>query len=217
VNPDDMFSKPIGLVVALALVSLLPVVFMSVTSFVKIATVLQIARSAIGAQNIPSSTVVMGLAAVLTMLSMAPVGRQIADRTAPLLVGKHDTAHLVAEGIAAVREPLRQFMRANARPTEVARFLTIAKGQSGSQAVAEDDLVVLVPAFVITELSEAFAIGVLIFLPFLMVDLVVANVLLALGMMQMSPTQVSLPLKLLLFVAVDGWGLLSQALVAGYR
>ncbi len=215
-NPDDLLSKPIALVVALALVSLLPMIFMSVTAFVKISTVLQIARSAIGAQGIPSSTVMMALAFALTLLAMAPVGQKIADRTAPLLVGKRDTAHLVSEGVAAVREPMRDFLKGNARPLEVDRFLAVAKAQGGAGAT-RDDLVILVPAFVVTELSEAFSVGFLIYLPFLMIDLVVANVLMALGMQMMNPTQVSLPFKLLLFVAVHGWGLLSEALVTGYR
>jgi type III secretion protein R len=221
-KPDDLLGRPIALVVALALVSLLPFVFMSVTAFVKISTVLQIVRSAIGAQNVPSSTVIMALAAALTLLAMAPVGQKIFDRAAPLLDGKEaaDTAHLVQGGIDAVREPMRDFLRANASPREKTRFLDVARQarpEAERAAVHGDDLTILVPAFVVTELSEAFAIGFLIFLPFLVIDLVVGNVLLALGMQMLSPTQVSLPFKLLLFVSVSGWGLLSQALVSGYR
>ena len=221
-KPDDLLSRPLALVVALALVSLLPFAFMSVTAFVKISTVLQIVRSAIGAQNVPSSTVVMALAGALTLLAMAPVGERIAGRAAPLFSGQEnaDTAHWVQTGIDAVREPMRDFLRANASPKERARFLEVARSsRQGAQreSVKEDDLPLLVPAFVVTELSEAFAIGFLIFLPFLVIDIVIGNVLLALGMQMLSPTQVSLPFKLLLFVSVSGWGLLSQALVAGYR
>jgi type III secretion protein R len=217
---DDLLTRPLALVVALALVSLLPFVFMSVTSFVKISTVLQIARSAIGAQSVPSSTVVMALAAALTVLAMAPVGQKMADRAAPLFAGKHDTTELVQGGVDAVKEPLREFLGANASEREKARFLTIAKDArpaADRASVTDRDLVVLVPSFVVTELGEAFAVGFLLYLPFLVLDLVVSNVLLALGMQMLSPTQVSLPFKLLLFVAIDGWGLLSQALVAGYR
>ena len=220
-KPDDLLGRPIALVVALALVSLLPFIFMSVTAFVKISTVLQIVRSAIGAQSVPSSTVVMALAAALTLLAMAPVGQKIADRTAPLFAGKEtpDTTALVRGSVDAVREPMREFLRANAADRERGRFLLVAKDARGAERekVKEDDLSVLVPAFVVTELAEAFAVGFLIFLPFLVIDLVVANVLLALGMQMLSPTQVSLPFKLLLFVAIDGWGLLAQALVAGYK
>ncbi len=219
---DDLLSRPLALVIALALVSLLPFVFMSVTSFVKISTVLQIVRSAIGAQSVPSGTVVMALAAALTLLAMAPVGQKIADRAAPLLAEKRtpDTVELVRRGIDAVREPMRDFLSANASERERNRFLDAARRarpEAERASVRQDDLVVLVPAFVVTELGEAFAIGFLLFLPFLVIDLVVANILLALGMQMLSPTQVSLPFKLLLFVAVSGWGLLAQALVSGYR
>jgi type III secretion protein R len=219
---DDLLSRPIVLVVALALVSLLPFAFMTVTAFVKISTVLQIVRSAIGAQSVPSNTVIMALAGALTLIAMAPVGDRILARAAPLFAGKDtpDTVVLVEKGIAAVREPMRDFLRNNASDTERARFLDVAKSaRTGAERekVGADDLTVLVPAFVVTELTEAFAIGFLVFLPFLVIDLVVSNVLLALGMQMMSPSQVSLPFKLLLFVAIDGWGLLARSLVSGYH
>lgn len=218
---DDLLGKPIALVVALALVSLLPFVFMGVTAFVKISTVLQIVRSAIGAQSVPSNTVVMALATALTLIAMAPVGQKIFDRVTPLVTGKpQETTVLIEKGIEAVREPMREFLEKNASEKERARFLAVAKNarpEADRAKVAAGDLSVLVPAFVVTELTEAFAIGFLVYLPFLVIDLVVANVLLALGMQMLNPTQVSLPFKLLLFVAIDGWGLLAQALVAGYR
>jgi type III secretion protein R len=167
----------------------------------------------------------MALAAALTLLAMAPVGARIAARAAPLVSGssggkERDTVTWVREGIDAVREPMRDFLGANASAREKTRFLGVARGarpEPDRAAVAETDLPVLVPAFVVTELTRAFAIGFLLYLPFLIVDLVVGNILLALGMQTLSPTQVSLPFKLLLFVAIDGWGLLSQALVASYR
>jgi type III secretion protein R len=219
---DDLLGRPIVLVVALALVSLLPFLFMSVTAFVKISTVLQIVRSAIGAQNIPSNTVVMAFAAALTVLAMMPVGDKIIARATPLFEGNktQDTVTLVKGGVDAVIEPMREFLKANASEHERDRFLQVARDArpaADKDKVGADDLGVLVPAFVVTELTEAFAIGFLIYLPFLVVDLVIANVLLALGMQMLSPTQVSLPFKLLLFVAIDGWGLLAQALVAGYH
>jgi type III secretion protein R len=219
---DDLLSRPIALVVALAIVSLLPFAFMTVTAFVKIATVLQIVRGAIGAQSVPSSSVIMALAAALTFIAMAPVGETIAARAAPLFAGNQtpNTVALVQGGVEAVREPMREFLRHNASESERERFLDVAKSSRSPQArasVGADDLTVLVPAFVVTELTEAFAIGFLIYLPFLVIDLVVSNVLLALGMQMMSPTQVSLPFKLLLFVAIDGWGLLARSLVAGYQ
>ena len=219
---DDLLSRPIALVVALALVSLLPFAFMTVTAFVKIATVLQIVRGAIGAQSVPSSSVIMALSAALTLIAMAPVGDKIIARAAPLWTAERtpDTVALVERGIDAVREPMREFLKNNASETERNRFLDVARRARPAEeraAVGADDLTILVPSFVVTELTEAFAIGFLVFLPFLVIDLVVSNVLLALGMQMMSPTQVSLPFKLLLFVAIDGWGLLARSLVSGYH
>jgi len=219
-HTDDLLGRPIVLVVALAVVSLLPFAFMTLTGFVKIATVLQIVRSAIGAQSVPSNSVIMALAGVLTIVAMTPVGERIVARAAPILSGKADTMAMISVGVAAVRDPMHDFLRSNASEKERTRFLDVARQarpEAERAAVTGDDFVVLVPAFVVTELTEAFAIGFLIFLPFLVIDLVVANVLLALGMQMMSPTQVSLPFKLLLFVGIDGWGLLAQALVAGYH
>jgi type III secretion protein R len=219
---DDLLSRPIVLVVALAIVSLLPFAFMTVTAFVKIATVLQIVRSAIGAQGVPSSSVIMALAGALTVVAMAPVGDKIVARATPLLSQKEDTVTLVRAGVDAVREPLREFLKANASEKERDRFLDVARrarrdGRGAEDRVGPDDLTVVLPAFIVTELGEAFAVGFLIYLPFLVIDLVISNLLLALGMQMMSPTQVSLPFKLLLFVAIDGWGLLARSLVAGYR
>jgi type III secretion protein R len=222
-HEGDLLGKPIALVVALALVSILPFAFMGVTAFVKISTVLQIVKSAIGAQSVPSSTVIMALATALTLIAMAPVGQRIFDRAAPLALnaGKPlETTVLIERGVDAVREPMRDFLKANSSEKERARFFSVAKAarpEAERSKVGPDDLAVLVPAFVVSELTSAFAIGFLIYLPFLVIDLVIANVLLALGMQMLSPTQVSLPFKLLLFVAIDGWGLLAQALVQGYR
>lgn len=220
-NDASLLSQPIALVVALALVSLLPFVFMSVTAFVKISTVLQIVKSAMGTQSVPSSTVVLALSAALTFLAMAPVGEKIWTNVAPVLHEKNsDNVALVSRVVDSVVDPMRAFLAANANPAEKSRFLQVARDarpEAERASVHETDLPVLVPAFVVSELSEAFAIGFLICLPFLVLDLVVGNVLLALGMQSLSTTQVSFPFKLLLFVAIDGWGLLSQALVSGYK
>lgn len=221
-TPDELLNRPLALVVALALVGLLPFLFMTLTSFVKISTVLHIARSAIGAPEVPSSTVVVALAGALTLLAMAPVGTRVADRVTPLLEPRagESTASWVHDVVVAVSEPLRGFLSANAAAKQKDRFYELsvkAHAPAEREKVTKDDLGVVVPAFLVTELMEAFALGFAIFLPFLVVDLVVANVLTALGMHGLSPSQVSLPFKLLLFVAADGWGLLAQALVTGYR
>jgi len=219
---DEAFMRPMTLVVVLALAALLPFAFMTVTAFVKISTVLQIVRGAIGAQNVPSSTVIMALAGALTLLAMAPVGTRIEARARPLFEpgAERDTSTWVLALTDATREPIRDFLRANASAREKSRFFEIARAARPPverESVGKDDFVILVPAFVVSELIAAFALGFALYLPFLVIDLVVSNVLLALGMQMMNPTQVSLPFKLLLFVAIDGWGQLAQALVTGYR
>ncbi|HEX4341447.1 MAG TPA: EscR/YscR/HrcR family type III secretion system export apparatus protein [Polyangiaceae bacterium] len=221
-TPDELLNRPLALVVALALVGLLPFLLMTLTSFVKISTVLHIARSAIGVPEVPSSTVVIALAAALTFLAMAPVANRIADRITPLLepTAGETTGAWFHDAVVAVREPLRGFLSANASPRQKTRFFELSKkahADGDHVAVERDDLGVVVPAFLVSELVRAFTLGFAIYLPFLVVDLVVANVLAALGMQTLNPIQVSLPFKLLLFVAADGWGLLAQALVLGYK
>jgi type III secretion protein R len=194
---------------------------MTLTAFLKVSTVLHIVRGAIGAQGIPSNTVIMALSAALTLIAMAPVGSRIADRAAPILENPAalDSAGLVRGLVDAAKEPMRSFLQANASPTERNRFYEVARAarpEPERNQVGQSDLLVLIPAFMTTELMEAFALGFVIFLPFLVIDLVIANVLLSLGMQMLNPTQVSLPFKLLLFVAVDGWGLLSRTLITGY-
>lgn len=214
---DNLLNEPLTLVVSLGLLGLLPFVFMTLTSFVKISTVLHITKSAIGAQSIPSSTVIMALSTALTLLVMAPVGSRIGERLTPALEGNPSTATLVRSVFDATAQPVRSFLNANADPRQRQRFLLLAnKADPGATPHEPSDFPVIVPAFIVSELGRAFAIGFAIFLPFLVIDIVVGNVLLALGMQMMSPTQVSLPFKLLLFIMADGWGLLSQSLVTGY-
>ena len=217
---QDVMARPFALVLVLAAAAILPFAFMSLTAFVKISTVLQIVRGAIGAQNVPSNTVIMALSAALTVLAMAPVGGQIADRAAPVIdADRGDTAALVSGLAGAAVEPMRTFLSKNSSDRERTRFFQLAKKARAPEdrdAVSQNDLTIIIPAFITTELLEAFALGFALYLPFLVIDLLVSNVLLALGMQMMNPTQVSLPFKLLLFVAVDGWGLLAQALVTGY-
>lgn len=218
----ELLSRPFSLAIALAIAGLLPFAFMTLTAFVKISTVLQIVRGAIGAQNVPSNVVIMALSGALTLLAMAPVGSRIAERAEPFLRENAEvaTAPWALGLLSAARDPLRDFLKANGSPKERARFHEIAKAARPPAERADvqpDHFVVLIPAFVVSELLEAFALGFAIYLPFLVIDLIVSNVLLALGMQMLNPTQVSLPFKLLLFVAVDGWGILAQALVASYR
>ncbi|HYQ17677.1 MAG TPA: EscR/YscR/HrcR family type III secretion system export apparatus protein [Polyangiaceae bacterium] len=218
----ELLSRPITLIVALAIATLLPFAFMTLTAFVKISTVLQIVRGAIGAQNVPSNAVIMAFAGALTLLAMAPLGTRLNERVAPLLEpgAQTETAEWLLRVTAAAKEPISSFLRQNASERERGRFYEIARAARPAaerDAVSRDDLTVVVPAFVVSELLAAFALGFAIYLPFLVIDLVVANVLLALGMQMLNPSQISLPFKLLLFVAIDGWGLLAQTLVTGYK
>ena len=218
----DFFRQPVALVLVVGLATLLPFAFMALTAFVKISTVLQIVKGAIGVQSVPSNSIIIALSAALTLLAMGPVGTRIIDRATPLFADNaaQDTVKVVVGLVKAVDTPMRDFLRANASKREKHRFFELAKQArpiAERAQVAENDWVVVIPAFVITQLIEAFALGFLIYLPFLVIDLVVANVLLALGMQMVTPMQFSLPFKLLLFVAIDGWGLISQALVTGYH
>lgn len=207
-----------GLMAALALV---PFAIVMLTSFSKIVVVLSMVRSALGTQQAPPTMVLTGLAAVLTAHVMSPTmermwttGRQVETEVG---MGREMMGR-AGEIIA----PLREFLVKHGSAEERGRFVDMARelragDDAAVQAVTEDDLSIVIPAFVITELKEAFIIAFLIFLPFLVLDMLLANVLLALGMQTLSPSQVSLPFKILLFVAVDGWALLSRGLILGYR
>jgi type III secretion protein R len=210
---------PLATAFAFALVGLLPLAFVGLTAFVKVSTVLTIARAALGAHGVPSNVVVLALSAALSLVVMAPVGTAIGERVAPVLEQGPADASVLARAVEAARGPLGAFLRANASSQEIERFHGLARAARPAaqrDAVGRDDLVVVIPAFLVTELVEAFVLGFAIFLPFLIVDLVVANVLAALGTQALGTGQVSLPFKLLLFVAADGWGLLAQTLVSGY-
>jgi type III secretion protein R len=208
---------------ALAALSLVPLLLMAATSFVKVAVVLSLVRNALGTPEVPSGAVVTVLAVILSAYVMAPVASEIIPRWAAAspridlddpLAG--DSRAAVFDAFGASKPPLASFLARNAGQPERALFLRLA-GRAAALAPTGDDLIVLLPAFLITELKEAFQIGLLVLLPFVVIDLVVSNILLALGMVMLPPGAVALPLKLLLFVAADGWYVLSQALVSGYR
>jgi len=219
-NRAHLLAHPLGVVLVVALLGLVPFLFMGLTAFLKISTVLHITRSAIGAHSVPSNAIVFALSAALTLVAMTPVGLDVAKRlendTRP---PNAEVAAWVGRVAESVREPLRGFLKANASEAETQRFLGLVRSRTPAadrDGVTGDSMLVLMPAFMITELLEAFALGFAIFLPFVVIDLVVANVLLALGMHGISASQLALPLKLLLFVTTNGWGLLAQSLVSSY-
>lgn len=209
-------ERPAELLVLLGALALVPVALVLLTSFLKMAVVLSLVRSALGAPQLPPSSAVTGLALLLTALVMAPVAEEGWRLARAVPAGG---AERTLEAARAAAAPLRAFLIRFARPDDRATFLELARRArppEGRAEVGDADLAVLAPAFVVSELRRAFTMGFLVFLPFLVVDLLVANVLLALGLTQLSPTAVALPFKLLLFVAVDGWALLARGLVAGY-
>lgn len=217
-SPLTTTASPVSTAALLALLGLLPFVLVVTTSFAKITVVLSVLRSALGTQNVPPNIVLAALAVILSGYVMAPVATEMAAAAGPRL----------AEGIPAIDDFAGWSVLANATTEPLARFLAANSGRSElvlftsmRDLVMPDDpaelpLYVLSPAFTITELAEAFQIGFLIFLPFLVLDLLVGAVLLSLGMHMLSPTAVSMPFKLLLFVLVDGWVTLSHSLVLGY-
>lgn len=218
--PSDGFaSNQVQMMGLLAAMAIVPFAIMMLTSFSKIVVVLSMVRSALGTQQAPPTMVITGLAAVLSATVMTPTVEKMWGAGRDGWVENADTASMVSQA-AAVAQPLKDFLVKHGSPEERARFVDLARElrpADESALVSDADLSVIVPAFVITELKEAFIIGFLLFLPFLVLDMLIANVLLALGMQTLSPSQVSLPFKILLFVAVDGWGLLSRGLILGYR
>ncbi|HZJ55402.1 MAG TPA: type III secretion system export apparatus subunit SctR [Myxococcaceae bacterium] len=212
----DPGPNPVSLLLLLAGMSLLPFLMVMFTSFTKISVVLSLTRSALGTQQAPPTVVLTGLSAVLSLVVMSPVAEAMVAR----VHGERLPAAPGPEMLRVLRsaaEPLRAFLVEHGSPELRAEFAALSHELRGGPEVSESDLMVVAPAFVLSELKQAFQIGFLIFLPFLVVDMVVANVLLALGMQSLSPSQVSLPFKVLLFVAVDGWALLARSLVQGYR
>ena len=209
---------------ALLLLGAIPLIFVTTTSFVKISVVFSVLRNALGTGQIPSGTVITALSLILTLYVMAPVGAAMMEAAAPSATAIDPSAPLAhpSDLLTTIRagiEPLRAFLIHNAGERERGLFLELARDARPDAQRADveaNDLLVVAPAFIVTELAEAFQLGFLIYLPFLVVDLVIANVLVALGLTSLSPTQVSLPFKLLLFVLVDGWYLLARALVLGY-
>jgi type III secretion protein R len=214
---------------AMAALSFVPFALLMVTCFVRISVVLSILRSAIGAPQVPPTQVLTGLALVLTLAVMAPTGERMVAAFAPVFPSLAAAADadlasgkvVAALGTAAARarEPLREFLLAHTVPRDRATFHALAlkmRAPEERAGVTDRDLAVVVPAFVTSELRRAFEIGFLLFIPFLVIDMVVANLLLALGMHMLSPTTVSLPFKLLLFVVADGWTLVVRGLMESY-
>ena len=216
-----MFNQdPLVLIVTVALLSLLPFMAVMVTSFAKLVVVFSLTRNALGLQQVPPNMVVNGLALVLSMYIMAPLMNQMTQDSKVQLTSGNLKVSGMMEIMSNAREPLRKFLDKHAQPREREFFLQSAKKIWTAEQAAGlkgDDLLTLIPAFTVSELTAAFKIGFLIYLAFVVIDLVVANILAAMGMMMFAPTVVSIPLKLLLFVMLNGWAKLVHNLILTYQ
>ncbi|KTF38737.1 type III secretion system export apparatus subunit SctR [Xanthomonas translucens] len=208
-----------SLLLLVVLLAMLPFAAMVITSYTKIVVVLGLLRNAIGVQQVPPNMVLNGVALIMSCFVMAPVGME-AMRIARAGGGTAPGTSQVVVMMDAARQPFKRFLLAHTREREKAFFMHSARQiwpKDQADALKPDDLIVLAPAFTLTELTDAFRIGFLIYLAFIVVDLVIANALMALGLNQVTPTNVAIPFKLLLFVALDGWSTLLHGLVLTYR
>lgn len=200
------------LLLVMTLFSLLPFVFTCMTSFLRFAIVFSILKTAMGTQQVPPAIVLIGLSMILTFYTMGSVFEQMYKMGEVPYKQTGNIVLAVQEG----SKPLKEFMMKQTRESDLAFFVELSKKQAPS---TPDEITIweVAPAFIISELKTAFEIGFVIFVPFIVLDLVVANILLALGMFMLSPTIISLPFKLLIFIAVDGWSMIVQGLVGSFN
>ena len=214
--------------VALTLMSLLPFIIMILTSFMKIVIVLSLLRNALGVQQAPPNQILNGVAFMLSMFIMYPTVLKMYDAAetvitqtkAPDSILSPQSSQYVIEIADKAKEPLREFLKKNSNVKHQALFYRIAYRilpENYRPELKPDDFMIVVPAYITSQLKEAFEIGVLIYIPFFVIDLVTSNVLLAMGMMMLSPVTISMPLKLFLLVMMDGWTLLIDGLVSTFR
>jgi type III secretion protein R len=208
----------LGIIIVVATIGLIPLAVVTMTGFLKISIVLFLIRNALGVQQAPPNLVLYGIALILTVYITTPLIGEIYNVLAnrPLDLQSVDGVRSAAD---SVRTPLQSYLSRFAHQREREFFMQATKGIWSPESHAnlkDNDLVVLIPAFVASELTRAFEIGFLLYIPFLVIDLVVANVLMAMGMMMVSPTLISIPLKIFLFVAVEGWSRLMHGLILSY-
>jgi flagellar biosynthetic protein FliP len=212
-TPSVDTAQALRVVLGLTVLAILPALLVSVTSFLRSIIVLSMLRHAIGMQETPPNSALIGLALFLTLFTMSPVLEKINNEAfQPFMAGKQSMETAYRTGVA----PLRDFMVRQTREEDLALMVELSKSKA-PQTMDDISNVQLVPAFMLSELRAAFQIGFVVFLPFLMIDLIVATILMALGMMMMPPSTISLPLKILMFVLIDGWSLLLKALVGSFH
>lgn len=211
-EPQDV-SVVIQLLLLLTVLSIAPAILILMTSFTRIIVVLSFVRHAMATQQMPPNQVLIGLALFLTFFVMAPTIGEINDNALqPYIAGDIDQETALEEAVL----PIKQFMSKHIREKDLALFLKYA-GEERPENIEDLSLTVLVPSFAISELKTAFQIGFMIFIPFLIIDMIVASVLMSMGMMMLPPVMISLPFKILLFVLVDGWYLIVESLLTGFE
>jgi flagellar biosynthetic protein FliP len=212
-SPDGGPSNSVVIILALTVLAVAPSLLIMLTSFTRMVIVLSLTRNAIGLQSIPPNQVVVGLALFLSLFVMSPTLSKMNEQALqPMLHGEITQG----EAFDAASKPLKEFMLANTRSSELEMMIS-ASGQDRPETPEDVSMATLVPAFILSELKTAFIIGFVVFIPFLIIDLVVSSVLMALGMMMLPPIFVSLPFKLLLFVMVDGWSLVAASLLRSFH
>jgi type III secretion protein R len=204
---------PVTLIAVLGALALVPFIAIMVTSFVKIAVVLTLIRNALGVQNIPPNSAVYGLAIILTIYIMAPVGVSTYNSLKDKDLSLSNKEQLLND-VAEAAQPFKAFLEKRVKADHTTRKMW---PQELADQVGPDSYLILIPAFTVSELTSAFEIGFLVYLPFIVIDLVISNILLAMGMMMVSPLTISLPFKLFLFVMMDGWTRLIHGLVLTYQ
>lgn len=239
-SPQELLNKPLSInqetdqrpsmitqATAIVFISLLPYLVILLTAFIKVVVVLALLRNALGLQQSPPSQVINGLAVILSIYVMFPTGVAMYDAgkdfittKAPAELISADSSAFIIKLIDVTKDPLKQFLVKNTSPKHLKSFYQLAyKAMPAEQkaTLTDTDFLVLIPSYITSQLKDAYEIGVLIYLPFFVIDLVVSNILLAMGMMMLSPLTIALPLKILLLVMLDGWTLLIQGLILTYK
>jgi len=212
-DDSDAVVPAIRIIAILTVLTLAPAILLMTTSFTRILIVLSFVRQALGTQGMPPNQVILGLALFLTFFTMTPVTDQIMETAFKPYVAKEISQ---AEALEKLMIPVRKFMLAETREYDLGLFYNMSK-QAKPNKPEDVPLRLLMPAFMVSELKTAFQIGFLIYIPFLVIDMVVSSILMAMGMMMLPPTVVSLPFKLVLFVLIDGWSLIADSLVKSFK
>ena len=206
------FNPVLQMLVVMSLFSMLPFMFCCMTSFLRFTIVFSMLKTALGTQQVPPSIVIIGLSMILTFYTMGGVFQKMYDMGSVPFMKNQDLFQTINQG----SKPLKEFMMKQTRESDLAFFIELANKE---QPKSPEEITIwqVAPAYILSELKTAFEIGFVVFVPFIVLDLIVANILLALGMFMLSPTIISLPFKLLIFIAVDGWALIVQGLVQSYN